>query len=198
MRWRLLGALFATASLMLWTSATPAAAQAGTVVAVAGSCTANGRALSLGAAVQVSDTIDVPAGGKLKLRMADGSVIAVAPGTRVAVSAYQANGGQRQNAALSLAQGLIRATVAGQPANFEVTTAVGTAVVRGTDWFIDATPGAAQVGVLSGTVDLTSAATGRSVAIPAGWGARLEAGRDPVPPRVWAQSEFAGFIQRTE
>jgi hypothetical protein len=69
--------------------------------------------------------------------------------------------------------------------------------VRSTDWFIEATPGATQVGVLTGSVSLTSTATKRAVTIPARWGARLEAGRDPVPARVWTAAEFAAVITRT-
>src|SRR4029077_141391 len=106
--------------------------------------------------------------GKLKLRMSDGTVISLAAGTRMTVAAYQTDaGGQRQNAQLSLAQGLIRAVVApvDHPANFEVSTAVGTAGVRSTDWFIEAKPGAVQVGVLSGSVVLRSGATQREVTI---------------------------------
>jgi hypothetical protein len=53
------------------------------------------------------------------------------------------------------------------------------------------------VGVLEGSVILTSRATGRSVTIPARWGARLEAGLNPVPPRVWSAAEFADVIART-
>jgi hypothetical protein len=151
--------------------------------------------------VAVSDTIDVAADGKLKLRMSDGSVIALAPGTRMTVAAYQTDSsGQRQNAQLSLSQGLIRAVVApvDHPTTFEVSTAVGTAAVRSTDWFIEAKPGSAQVGVLSGSVALRSGATRREVAIPARWGARLEAGRDPVEARVWAPQEFQAVISRTD
>jgi hypothetical protein len=74
---------------------------------------------------------------------------------------------------------------------------VGVAAVRSTDWFISAAPDAAQVGVLSGTVTLTSRATDRSVAIPPRWGGRLEAERDPVTPRLWSREEFDDFIART-
>jgi hypothetical protein len=69
--------------------------------------------------------------------------------------------------------------------------------VRSTDWFIEAKAGSAQVGVLTGSVVLSSAATGRAVTIPARWGARLEAGRDPVEARVWAPEEFQAVISRT-
>lgn len=181
------------------------AAPAGTVVGLSGACFVQSggqrAAAKMGQPLQVSDTIDVPADGKMKLRMADGTVVSVAGGTRVAVSSYAVDaGGQRQDAKLSLAQGLLRAAVApmGRPASFEVDTAVGTAAVRGTDWFIEAAPGSVQVGVLEGAVDLTSGATRRSETIPARWGARLEAGRDPVPARVWSQAEFQAVIARTQ
>lgn len=181
-----------------------AAAAAGEVVGVVGACTAEAqgraRALRLGNPVYVDDTVDVPANGRLKLRMRDGSVISLASGTRLAIADYRTGtGGQRESARLALAQGLVRAVVAkvNHPATFEVSTAVGVAAVRSTDWFIRAMAGSAQVGVLSGSVSLTSAATGHSVVIPARWGTKLYAGHDPVLPRVWAPAEFEAVIART-
>ena len=158
-------------------------------------------AVRLGQPVEVGDTVEVPADGKLKLRMADGSVISVAAGTRLTITAYGVDAaGQRQAARLSLAQGLLRAVVAPvqRPASFEVNTAVGTAAVRSTDWFVEGSAMAMQVGVLTGSVEMTSAATKRRELIPARWGARMEAGRDPVPPRVWSPAEFAAVIARTD
>ena len=178
---------------------------AGNVVGLVGQCSAERQGhlapLKLGDAISVSDTIDVPADGKLKLRMSDGSVISLASGTKMTVSTYQmASGGQRQSAQLDLVQGLMRAVVTSvdHPSTFEVRTAVGTAAVRSTDWFMDAKPGSAQVGVLTGSVVLSSAATNRSVTIPTHWGARLEAGRDPVEARVWSSQEFRAVIARTD
>ncbi|MGE5270204.1 MAG: FecR domain-containing protein, partial [Thiohalocapsa sp.] len=157
-------------------------------------------AARIGQPVRVGDTVDVPAGGKLKLRMADGSVVAVAAGTRMTIATYAVDAaGHRQDAHLSLAQGLLRSVVAPTqpPAAFEVDTAVGAAAVRSTDWFVEASPSSMQVGVLSGSVSMTSRATRRAVTIPAHWGARLESGRDPVPPRLWSQAEFDAVIART-
>lgn len=201
MRRTLVGTLFAILGLMLWAGAAPATELAGTVVAVSGSCTAHGRALKSGDAVQVSDTVDVPTGSNLKLQMTDGSEISVAQGSSMTVISYSVDGGVRQ-AKLSLAQGVLRAVVArfGGPSTFEVATAIGTASVRSgsADWFIVVQAGSAQVGVLAGTVDLTSAARGRAVSIPAHWGTRLESGLAPVMPRVWAQMEFNAVIRLTE
>ena len=201
MQGKFLGTLFAILGLMLWADAAPAVTPAGTAVAVSGSCTARGRALKPGNAVQAGDTVDVPAGGKLKLRMADGSVISVAPGSSMTVESYYV-GGAGRHVKLSLTQGLLRAVVApvGGPSTFEVSTAVGAAAVRSgsADWFINAQPGSAQVGVLDGDVDLTSAATGRLVSIVSHWGTRLEAGRDPVPPRNWTEAEFDAVTDSTK
>jgi hypothetical protein len=36
------------------------------------------------------------------------------------------------------------------------------------------------------------------VVIPPRWGARLQRGLDPVPPRVWSAAEFADVIGRTD
>jgi hypothetical protein len=197
----LVGTLFVMLGLMLWTGAAPAARLAGTVVAMSGSCTAHGRALKPGDTVRVSDAVDVSAGSNLKLQMIDKSVILVAPGSSMMVESYDGDGASR-HAKLSLTKGLLRALVtpAGGSSTFEVSTAVGTASVRSgpADWFIQAQAGSAQVGVLAGTVDLTGAATKQSVSIPAHWGARLEGGRDPMLPRVWAQMEFNAVIRLTE
>jgi hypothetical protein len=197
--------LYAAALLLLLWPGLALAAPAGTVVGLSGasiveSAGARGAA-KLGQPVQVGDTVEVPADGKLKLRMADGSVISVAAGTRLTIAAYGVDAaGQRQDARLSLRQGLLRAVVAPveRPASFEVDTAVGAAAVRSTDWFVEGSATAMQVGVLTGSVVMISAATKRGETIPARWGARLEAGRDPVSPRVWSPAEFAAVIARTD
>jgi hypothetical protein len=184
--------------------AASAPAQAGEVLALFGQCfveTAGRRnPLKPGDPVHAGDTLDVAAGAKLKLRMNDGSVIAVASGSRVTIAEYRVgDNGESRKATLSLGQGLLRAVVSRLtgPPHFEVETATGVAAVRSTDWFIEAKPGSTQVGVLDGRVSLKSVATGQEIVIPARWGARVEAGRDPVPARVWTEAEFADFIQRT-
>lgn len=224
-------ALLGGTLLLLLSAGLALAAPAGTVVGLLGQCFIESggtrSALTLGQPVQVADTIDVPAGGKAKLRMGDGSVISLASGTRMTIAAYGVDAaGQREAAQLSLAQGLLRAVVApvGRPAKFEVDTAVGAAAVRSTDWFVEAFPDSMQVGVLTGSVNLKSRATGRSEVVPARWGARVEGptatpgspppigapptraiprfpparALDPVPPRVWSQAEFAAVIARTD
>jgi hypothetical protein len=174
-----------------------AATPVGTVIEVSGSCIDHGRVLKFGDVVQIGDTLDVPPGGKLKLQMADGSAISVAPDSNITVASYNINGSSR-SVKLSLAQGVLRITSATRP--FEVSTAVGIAAASSAsaDWFVESKAGSARVAVLAGIVDLTGNLIGQSVSIPAHWGARLEAGRAPVPPRVWNQMEFNAFIRITQ
>jgi len=196
MQRKLLGVLFAIFGLILWADAA-AATPAGTVVGLSGSCTDRGHVLNRSDTVQIGDTLDVPAGASLKLRMADGSMISAASGTSITLANYP-SAGSGGAAKLLLTQGLVRVTSVTRP--FEVSTAVGIAQVGSdsADWFIKAEAGSTQVGVLAGTVDLRSNQTGESVSIPAHWGTRLEAGRAPVPPRVWNQMEFNAVIRVTE
>jgi hypothetical protein len=174
---------------------------AGAVVGIAGqvSVDRSGQryALRLSDPVYVDDTFQIPAGAKLKLRMNDGSVLSLAPGTSLRIDAYALDASGRR---LSVGQGLVRAATApaGGPSNFEIDTAVGTSGARSTDWFVEAAPGSEQAAVLSGSVSVTSRATGRGVLIPPGFGSRVDAGRDPTPPRPVSQAEFGALIARTE
>jgi hypothetical protein len=184
--------------------AAAAGPQAGAVLALYGQSfgEVDGRStpLNLGDPVYVAETLDVAAEAKLKLRMNDGSIISIASGTRMTITDYRVgNGGASREAILSLGEGLLRAVVSALkgPAHFEVDTATGVAAVRSTDWFVEAQPGSMQVGVLEGRVSLKSVTTGHEIVIPAHWGARVEAGRDPVPARVWTGAEFDDFIRRT-
>jgi hypothetical protein len=178
---------------------------AGSVLTFSGQCLVerDGRptALALGDSVDVGDTILVPTGARLKLRMSDGSVISAGSGSHLTLTAYTpGDGAQHRNVRIDLAGGLLRAVVAAvaQPQHFEVDTATGVAAVRSTDWFVEASPDLTRVGVLKGVVTLTSNATHKQFPIPARWGAKVRKGLDPTPPRLWAASEFADVIARTD
>src|SRR5688572_18945263 len=61
---------------------------------------------NIGEEIYVDDTVQVSAGGKLRLRMSDGSMLSLAPGTSLRIDAYalDANGGRR-SALMSIGQG---------------------------------------------------------------------------------------------
>jgi FecR protein len=197
--------IFAAVLICLLLSVAKAATLAGSVVGVGGQVFVDrgGQRYSvrLGEQVYVGDTVEVSGGAKLKLRLSDGSIVSLAPETSLRIDAYALDSyGRRQSAAISIGQGLVRAATApaGPSGNFEVNTAVGTSGARSTDWFVEAAPGYEQVAVLSGSVSVTSRATGRGVLVPPGFGSRVDAGRDPTPPRPVSQAEFAALIARTE
>ena len=196
------GLAMALAASWLAVGTASAAQDAGTVLTLKGDCfvETDGQrsALMPGATVHVGDKIEVPNGAKLKLRMADGSVISAASGTTMTIAAFQSDASHR-DAKLSLAAGLLRAVVmpAAGPSRFEVDTSTGVAAVRSTDWFVEAGTGEMRVGVLAGVVNMESRATKHGVDIPAGRGSRLDAGKNPEPPRVWGKPEFDKVIAAT-
>lgn len=191
--------------VLCWHSVRPAAAAvAGEVLVFSGQpfLTAGGQRtpLKMGDPVNVGDTVEVPEGGKLRLRMADGSILSLASGARMTIQSYEPGGEAKpRDARLALASGLIQAVVspAAQPSRFEVDTATSVAAVRSTNWFVDARPGGTQVAVLDGTVELSSRGTSKPVAIPARWGTRVDAKGDVLPPRIYTQAEFDQLLAQT-
>jgi hypothetical protein len=199
-----MGGVVALLMIMIAPAAAAADVEAGSVLALRGSCLVDAHgsktALKPDDVVHVGDRIEVASGAKIKLRMVDGSVVAAGSGSVLTIERYAAGqAGSNRDVVMSLASGLLRAVVAKatQPSTFEVTTATGVAAVRSTDWFIEAKPGKTRVGVLKGTVVLTSLATRHEMRIPARWGSRVEAGRDPIPARIWTKAEFDDVIART-
>ena len=88
--------------------------QAGEVLALFGQCSGEsggGRILlKLGDAVYVGETLEAAAGAKLKLRMNDGSILALAPEGRLTITDYRVGDhGESRDATLSLGAGLLRA-----------------------------------------------------------------------------------------
>jgi hypothetical protein len=176
-----------------------AAEPAGEVLALQGACTVDGRALKPGDAVSVGEVVAVPPGGRIKLRMIDGSVLSAAENSRLEIKAYTVVDGGR-DARLGLTGGLLHSVVSKmpKPSRFEVGTAVAVAAVRSTDWFVEAGKAATKVGVREGVVDLKSQGTGGHVELGAWAGARVEPGKDPTPPRKWVEAEFKEYAELTD
>lgn len=220
------GRLFAVLSIVAATLVSGSAAwaeDAGKVLIFNGNCfdESGGQRtqLKMGDTIHVGDVIDVPEGAKLKLRMIDGSVLALASGSRMTIKAYSVSGGKR-DARLQLGAGLIRSIVAkvDQPSTFEIGTATSVAAVRSTDWFVEATPDRTTVAVLNGSVAFAAAAPNGAaepggVVIPPDSGSEIDSNPPPPPgstakpgpaPRLkptpvvaWTKAQFAALIERT-
>jgi ferric-dicitrate binding protein FerR (iron transport regulator) len=197
-------ALFAAGLLGSLAGPARAAASAGQVVALSGQCIdeAGGQRtpLTAGATINVGDTLDVPAGAKLTVRMNDGSVLSIGSGSRMTVQTYTVNpAAQQRDVQLGLASGLMRAVVSvvNQPSTFEISTATGVAAARSTDWFVAAQPDRTQVAVLSGAVRVTGRAGGKPVMVDPNSGTEISAGRPPRAPYPVSQAQFAALIAAT-
>jgi hypothetical protein len=197
--------MLAWAAIVGPAAAVMAAEKAGEVLVVRGDCQRDGdgrsQGLKVGDAVDVHDTVTVPADGKLKLRMIDGSVLSLTGGTRLTIDGYGLDpAAGTRDARLSLAGGLLRSVVShmAAPSRFEIGTATAVAAVRSTDWFAEVWPdGSSRVGVLEGTVALAARSSGVSVDVVKGYGALVKPGLDPTTPKPWPAAEFHEYLART-
>lgn len=187
----------------LW-APTAVAAACGQVLALSGAATlqtsTGTRAIAVGDPVEPGDAIDAPAGAKVRLRMNDGTIVTIAPGTRVTIDKYDvAATGTRQDAELTMAKGLLHAVVAAgaETPNFEIKTATGVAAVRGTDWYVDLQGDATQIYVVTGNVSLADPTGQKPVLIPAMSTSSVEANKQPTEIRPVTPAELAPLAEAT-
>ena len=168
------------AALVLLSGRLFVAQSAGTVIGISGDCFVvsggSRTALRLGQAVQVGDILDVAAPAKLKLRMADGSIISVAAGTQMTIRAYAVDAaGQRQDASSVARAGIVArrrgaghraGEVRGRYRRRHRRGALDRLVCRGVP------RRRCRSGVLTGTIVMTSGATGRERHDPGALGRR--------------------------
>jgi hypothetical protein len=203
------------ALVILWIvspgSATPAAAQpaaVGTVEAVVGEAvvtrqeTTAARALTVGAELFEGDRIRTAAGGRLQLRLGDGSVLSCGEVTELILSrALYAPERDRRLVVLRVPLGIVRAVIdlLVPRSVFEMHTATAVISARGTTWIAEAKPAATAIVALEGAVTVRNvdpSAPGAVVLGP-GEGVTVEAGASPPPPTVWGDARRNAFIERT-
>jgi hypothetical protein len=189
---KLLRSSVIAAALTLGLAGAAWADDAGQVVSFNGDCFVNSggqrSALKIGDAVHVGDSIDVPEKSKLKLRMADGSVLGLGPGSRLSIDSYTVSTNRQQrDVKLGLDAGLLHASVAKmtQVSNFEVDTALAVAVTRSTDWLIEAGPDRTWVAVIEGQISFAAHEKGApptgAVMVAAGNESEVDAPPPPAP-----------------
>ncbi|MCA1925861.1 MAG: FecR domain-containing protein [Thiobacillus sp.] len=171
---------------LAWLKQTPAPAA---VAAVSGSVRVTlpggaARALNPGESLYAGARLDVAANSSATLRLADGSMLRLQPGTRLTldtVSVYA--GGGMVDTRLRLQQG--RVEVGANPrrapgSRLQVITPSAVAAVRGTQFRVAAGDAVTQQETLAGEVTLDAA--GQQVAVLAGHGSVAEAGKPPSAP----------------
>jgi hypothetical protein len=186
------------------------ATDAGQVLTYNGDCyvIADGKRtkLSMGDAVHAGDVVEIADDAKLKLQMADGSVLSLGANSRMTIGSYDvsADGAQR-DVKLNLDSGVVRAVVSKmtEKSTFEVSTATGVAAARSTDWFVEYVPttSSTEVSVLDGTVAFSDAgvsAGSGTVLIPPKFGSDIVGKRQPTAAQPRSPADFAWLTYRTD
>jgi hypothetical protein len=158
--------------------------------------------LTIGAELFEGDSVRTAAGAKLKLEFIDGSVVQLGEDTALALDWFlHAPAEQTQNVLLQASAGIFRvvAKLLLPRSAFVVQTATAAASVRGTDWIVEAAPGATAIVVLDGQVAVRNAVSTvpGEVVLESGEGTTVETGLAPRPPSVWGAARRNSFIART-
>lgn len=124
------------------------------------------RAAPVTSGFQVSegDIVRTKSGSFAEITFEDDTVLRLTQSTRIEISEYLLNGNKRENGALKLLRGKVRATVSkglgrvipviySGPTTFRIQTPTAVAGVKGTDFFVSYSMGTTGVFVLEGAVD---------------------------------------------
>jgi hypothetical protein len=186
-----------------------AAAEAvGSVAALAGHAQVtragedHAQQLAPGAKVFEGDRVQTAADAKLRLTMADGSVLTLGASTDLSLSRFHYAPEQAaRNVLLDVPRGILRVLVNLLVADstFQMQTRTAVASVRGTDWIAEAQPDATAIVGLQGRVGVRNVRTditGEVVLFP-GDGTTVRAGQPPSSPTQWGAARKNSFIART-
>jgi hypothetical protein len=116
------------------------------------------RALASGQTLEVGAELRTGAGGRVRLKFADGSVLVLADRSHMRIEAYSASGGRPREASLLLQMGVIGQRVQPVPGgSWQVRTPTAVTAVRGTEFFVEVgADDATSVHVASGEVAVES------------------------------------------
>jgi hypothetical protein len=193
---------------LLWAGSAPAAEPIGSVSALVGEAQVTGqgetraRPLAVGTEVFEGDRIRTAADAKLRLHLADDSVLTLGAATDLDLSRFHYAPEQAaRHALLELPRGILRVLVQLLVANsvFEVQSSTAVASVRGTEWIAEAQPDATAIVALAGRVAVRNAdpaQAGEVVLLP-GEGTTVPAGAPPEAVHTWGAARKDAFIART-
>lgn len=175
-------------------------AASGEISAVSGEASADGQPARLRQAVAGGSVLRTGADSSLSLRLADGSVLTLQPGTEARVKDLKAYGsGNYFTHAFDLLSGQLHnlaAKLRGSGPRYEVSTPGATIAVRGTDFRVAVAPESATSEVLDGSVDVAGA-RGR-LRLTRGYGTRVTAGAAPRAVRLLPAPDLAAAPARVE
>jgi len=159
-------------------------------------------AASAGAEVRTGDTLRTGAAGRLKVVLADGSVLVVSERSELVIDehVYRPADGSLSSV-LELLGGKVRAVVneyyGASNAKFEIQTDTAVAGVRGTDFIVtyDGVAGTTEVIGVSGRISVHNPGlAGRSVLVTAHTQTRVDRGRAPTEPSAIDEERFRHYL----
>lgn len=192
------------AVLALAVLATPASAQnrvVGEVVARSGTATVvqegAPRMLDPGLELYLDDRIYTGSSAKVEIRLVDGSLLTVGPGSelRLAVLQQRLAGDEAFfDGLIELVKGIVRATLAEAPPDrsFEIQTRAAAAAARSTEFVVVDTRDSSAVFVVEGQVAVRSPVAPGEVVLGPGEGTDVPLGGPPGAPKTWG----AGRVER--
>ena len=157
---------------------------------VEGDAQSGGQPLRKGATLSAGDELKTGKDGYVTIKLADGSTLALQPGSTLAVDTVKKTALTPSSEALfTLKNGRVEASVQKRSASgsrFEVRTPIAVAAVRGTRFRVaaDEEKRTATSEVLEGNVAVNDSGNLGTVSVPEGFGTRVQDGQAPETPRA--------------
>lgn len=175
------------------------------LIAVSGDALLGSQPAAVGQKLEPGAELRTGAGGRVKLRFVDGSVLVLADNSQMRIDAFSASPGQPRQASIWLQLGLIGQKVTpSSGGSWQVRTPTAVTAVRGTEFFVEiAADQATAVHVKSGEVAVESTIKTRGIRphqpvrlAPQLNGTRCDARGDCVAASAWPAERVAGLANR--
>ena len=153
------------------------------------------RVLAVGADLHRDEQVWTTGGGRLDIKFADGSTVALGENARMVLDEFVLpEGGGAGTQVLRSITGALRfvggAVDQSKPGATKIVTPIATMTVRGTEFFAGPIDGAYGVFVFHGEVEVATSAG--SVSLKDGEGTSLTQSRiAPTPPKLWGPAKIA-------
>lgn len=161
------------------------------------------RMLDPGVELRLNDRIYTGAEAKVRIRLADGSLLTVGPGSELQLTSFhQRLGDDGQplfDGLLELVRGIVRATLAetAQDRQFEIHTRAAAAAARSTEFVVVDERDSSAVFVVAGQVAVRSQVTGGEVLLAPGEGTDVPLGGSPSAPVEWGAARVDQVLDLT-
>ena len=197
-----LAAIFTAIVVLMWSAQVNAAGAAGKITRVDGkvSITRGGKPIpaETGVAILEGDSIRTEVKAKVKMLMADGTILDIGPSSKFNITEYYYNPTTRANYSLVYGRGRAKVPRSRKRPNVRFTTPTAVAGVRGTDIIFeyDEATGLTRIITVTGTVMVVNpSAPGQETILTAGMSTTVGAGLIPTPPVQMPELEIQNLIR---